>query len=83
VQLIDTSDATEIEVKNLAVQPGKRRRGIGRALIAAALELAASESRACVRVATASADIDNLRFYQRLGFRMRSIERDADTHPTP
>jgi hypothetical protein len=30
-----------------------------------------------VRVATAAADIDNLRFYQRSGFRMRSAERDA------
>jgi hypothetical protein len=30
-------------------------------------------------VATAAADIGNLRFYQRLGFRLRSIERDAFT----
>ena len=30
-------------------------------------------------VATAAADIDNLRFYQRAGFRMRSVERDAFT----
>jgi RimJ/RimL family protein N-acetyltransferase len=30
-----------------------------------------------VVVATATADIDNLRFYQRLGFRMERIERDA------
>ena len=30
-------------------------------------------------VATAAADIGNLRFYQRLGFRLRSVERDAFT----
>ena len=30
-------------------------------------------------VATAAADIDNLRFYQRAGFRLRSVERDAFT----
>jgi len=30
-------------------------------------------------VATAAADTGTLRFYQRLGFRMRSIERDAFT----
>ena len=30
-------------------------------------------------VATAAADLDNLRFYQRLGFRMLRIERDAFT----
>jgi hypothetical protein len=29
--------------------------------------------------ATAAADTGNLRFYQRQGFRMRSIERDAFT----
>lgn len=28
-------------------------------------------------VATATADIDNLRFYQRLGFRMDHIQRDV------
>jgi hypothetical protein len=33
-------------------------------------------------VATAAADVDNLRFYQRVGFRMRSIERDAFTAAT-
>jgi hypothetical protein len=35
-----------------------------------------------VLVATAAADIGNLRFYQRQGFRMRSIERDAFTAKT-
>jgi hypothetical protein len=30
-------------------------------------------------VATATASVDNLRFYQRLGFRMLEIERDAFT----
>jgi hypothetical protein len=32
-----------------------------------------------VLVATASADTGNLRFYQRLGFRMLRIQRDAFT----
>jgi len=79
VQLTDTPHPAEIEVKTLAVRPASRRRGIGRALVAAAVEFAVSDGRACVRVATAAADIDNLRFYQRVGFRMRSVERDAFT----
>ena len=33
-------------------------------------------------MATASADVRNLRFYQRLGFRMRAIDRDAFTAAT-
>ncbi|GGM67919.1 hypothetical protein ACFFX1_46670 [Dactylosporangium sucinum] len=32
-----------------------------------------------LRVATGAADVGNLRFYQRQGFRMRSIERDVFT----
>jgi hypothetical protein len=44
--------------------------------------LARQESRTTLLVSTAAADVDNLRFYQRVGFRMRSIERDAFTAAT-
>ena len=44
--------------------------------------LAAADSGSAVLVATAAADIGNLRFYQRQGFRMRWIERDAFTPAT-
>ena len=37
----------------------------------------AAESATSLAVATAAADVGNLRFYQRQGFRMRSVERDA------
>jgi hypothetical protein len=50
--------------------------------MAAALDIARAEGRATLVVATAAADIGNLRFYQRLGFRMRSIDRDAFTEAT-
>ena len=43
----------------------------------AALKRAFSAGAARVLVATATADIDNLRFYQRPGFRMDRVERDA------
>jgi ribosomal protein S18 acetylase RimI-like enzyme len=82
LQLTETDLPGEIEIKNMAVLAAHRRRGIGRALVAAAIELAGAQSRSTVCVATAAADIDNLRFYQRLGFRMRSIERDAFTAAT-
>ena len=55
---------------------------IGRRLVAAALELTRREGAATLRVATATADIGNLAFYQRLGFRMREIKRDAFTAAT-
>jgi GNAT superfamily N-acetyltransferase len=76
-QLTATARAAELEIKNMAVHPALRRRGIGRALIEAADSLARGEGRSRLVVATAAADTGNLRFYQRLGFRMRSVERDA------
>jgi GNAT superfamily N-acetyltransferase len=78
LQLTET-DAGEAEIKNMAVRDTHRRRGTGRKLIRAAIELAATERRRALLVATAAADVDNLRFYQRAGFRMRAIERDAFT----
>jgi GNAT superfamily N-acetyltransferase len=81
LQLTETGrDA--VEVKNMAVLPTMRGRGVGRALMMAAIELAGAEGRATLIVATAAADVGNLLFYQRLGFRMRSIERDAFTEDT-
>jgi GNAT superfamily N-acetyltransferase len=55
---------------------------VGRQLIQAAIDLAAAESVTTILVATAAADLGNLRFYQRQGFRMRSVERDAFTPAT-
>jgi GNAT superfamily N-acetyltransferase len=55
---------------------------VGRALIEAAVDVARAERRSTVLVATAAADIGNLRFYQRAGFRLRAVERDAFTAAT-
>jgi lactoylglutathione lyase len=76
LQLIDA------EIKNMAVQPSYRGRGIGRRLVEAAVELVRARDRSTLAVATAAADVDNLRFYQRAGFRLRSVERDAFTPAT-
>ena len=67
------------EILNMAVVSDHRGRGIGRALVEHAIELARGEGRESITVATATADIGNLRFYQRCGFRLRSVERDAFT----
>ena len=79
LQLVDTDDAQHSEIKNMAVGPSYRGRGIGNTLIQAAVELVRARGRSKVVVATAAADIGNLRFYQRAGFRIRSVERDAFT----
>jgi ribosomal protein S18 acetylase RimI-like enzyme len=77
VQITETPRAWELEIKNIAVDSALQRRGIGRALIEAAAAIARNEKRSRIVVATGAADIGNLRFYQRLGFRMCAIERDA------
>jgi ribosomal protein S18 acetylase RimI-like enzyme len=82
LQITETRRPVEAEVKNMAVDPSHQRRGIGRALMAAAIALARDQGRCTLVVATAAADTGNLRFYQRLGFRMRAIERDAFTAAT-
>jgi len=66
----------------MAVRETRQGHGIGRRLIQAAVDLAAAEAVTTILVATAAADIGNLRFYQRVGFRMRSVERDAFTPAT-
>ena len=78
LQLVD-GDLEHSEIKNMAVEPSHRRRGVGSALIRAAVELTRAQDRPRLLVATAAADVDNLRFYQQAGFRLRSIERDAFT----
>ena len=82
LQLTGTDDARQAEIKNMAVLETRQGQGVGRLLVQAAIELATAEAVTTVVVATAAADLGNLRFYQRQGFRMRSIERDAFTTAT-
>ena len=78
LQLLDP-DAGEIELAILAVAEAHQGRGIGTALVERAIAEARDQGLESIRVGTSSADIGNLRFYQRRGFRMLSIERDAFT----
>jgi GNAT superfamily N-acetyltransferase len=82
LQLTGTSDPRQVEIKNMAVREDRQGQGVGRRLIQAAVDLAAAGAVTTIVVATAAADIGNLRFYQRQGFRMRSVERDAFTPAT-
>jgi GNAT superfamily N-acetyltransferase len=82
LQLTGTDDPRQVEIKNMAVREDRQGQGVGRRLIQAAVDLVAAEAATTILVATAAADIGNLRFYQRQGFRMRSVERDAFTPAT-
>lgn len=81
LQLILYNDH-EAEIKNMAVVASSRRSGVGRRLIDAALDACRAEGVTRVIVATAAADVGNLHFYQRCGFRLSRVERDAFTSAT-
>lgn len=77
LQLVDTQEDGEVELKNMAVAEAVRGTGIGRELVDRAVQTLRSEGYVQVVVATAAADVGNLRFYQRCGFRFSAIEHDA------
>lgn len=79
LQLVETPDAGIVEIKNLAVEERLQKRGVGRGLVEHAFAVCRSEGATAVTLLTAVADIDNIRFYQRRGFRAVAIEPDAFT----
>jgi GNAT superfamily N-acetyltransferase len=79
LQLLDTGRPGSAEIKNMAVLEDLQGHGIGAGLVRAAAGLVAGEGGSELVVATAAADVGNLRFYQRQDFRVRSVERDAFT----
>ena len=76
VQLV-AGDRADLELKSMAVAEGHRGRGVGRALVEAALQHCRDRGAPRITVSTAAADTGNLRFYQRQGFRLLLIERDV------
>ncbi len=80
--LVDTAAPGEAELKSMAVRPDLQGHGVGAALVQAARALLTDAGVRVLHVATAAASAANLHFYQRQGFRMRAIERDAFTAAT-
>jgi lactoylglutathione lyase len=70
LQLVPDRHTGGVEIKSLAVREAARSRGIGRRLVEHALDVCRAEGARIVSV-------DNLRFYQRRGFRAASIVPDA------
>lgn len=67
------------ELKSLAVLAPYRDRGVATALVRRSVAWVRQHGAAQLLVATSNADLDTLGFYQRLGFRLLRIERDAFT----
>ena len=74
---LDAAGAGEAEIRSLAVAEACHNRGVASALIAATLARCRARGVRRLVVATAAAATDTLRFYQRRGFRVRDVVRDA------
>ena len=82
LQLIPGDRPLVLEIKSMGVAEDRQGQGIGRMLVDAAVAIARSDGAATLLVSTATADVGTLRFYQRVGFRFLSVERDAFTSAT-
>jgi ribosomal protein S18 acetylase RimI-like enzyme len=79
LQLANHDAEGAIEIINMAVAENRQSHGVGRALVERAIAEAGAANARALLVSTAAASTGNLRFYQRLGFRMLRVERDAFT----
>jgi ribosomal protein S18 acetylase RimI-like enzyme len=77
LQAVPRDGGATWEVTNTAVAPAARGRGLGRRMLERAVDEARVAGATRVVLATGAADVGNLRFYQRCGFRMTRIVPDA------
>lgn len=77
LQILTTGEVGVFELKSMAVMETRQREGIGQNLVSEAVAYCRARDGRRLIVSTAAADIGNLRFYQRRGFRMSRIVRDA------
>ena len=76
VQLINaSSDGVDVEILNIAVDPRFKRKGIGRRLIAAALQGAEIGSGSKVILEVRASNDSAINFYRSCGFREQAVRR--------
>ncbi len=78
-------DSERFEIMNLAVAENYQRQGIGRKLIAAALDHAKNAGAKAVKIATGNSSIHQLKLYQSCGFMIDQVIADyfVDHYPEP
>ncbi|MTE16950.1 GNAT family N-acetyltransferase [Nocardia aurantiaca] len=79
VQAAPEADESTWEIVNTAVAQPLRGTGVGRRLIEQVVAAATDAGVRRLEVATATADVGNLRFYQRCGFRMTRVVPEVFT----
>ncbi|HCN47540.1 MAG TPA: GNAT family N-acetyltransferase [Chryseobacterium sp.] len=76
---------TELEIKNIAVIEAYRSKGIGSILINKAKEIAKENHYQILTVGTSDTGLQQIRFYERNGFRKTGIRKDffIENYPSP
>lgn len=74
--------ADEGEILNLAVEPGARRRGVGRELLEALLAMFRAEGIGTVHLEVRESNAAAMHLYRRAGFRPVSVRRAYYRNPT-
>ncbi len=81
--LVEQSDMT-VEIKNIAIVPKYQGNGLGKETLRQLTTICQSQGYKVMIVGTANSSIDNIAFYQKVGFRMEAIEKDFFSHyPEP
>ena len=79
VYILLQADGALWELKNIAVPPEWQDKGVGKALIAAAITSAKELGAERLEVGTGNSSINQLAFYQKSGFRMQRIAKNYFT----
>lgn len=85
VVILQQKNPKMFEIMNLAVNECYQKQGIGRKLIAKALEYAQNQGAESVKIATGNSSIHQLQLYQSCGFVIDKIIKDyfIDYYPEP
>jgi GNAT superfamily N-acetyltransferase len=70
------NDANTLEIKNLAVKEKMQGKGYGKQLVNHAISFGKQLDYKTLLVGTGNSSVENLAFYQKAGFRFKSVIRD-------
>jgi aminoglycoside 6'-N-acetyltransferase I len=76
VFVLHPNSKSEIEIKNIAVDVAFQNKGIGKAMMQKAEQIARSEAYNTLCIGTANSSIQPLYFYQKQGFEFSSIKEN-------
>jgi len=83
VQLLCSSgDAVDVEILNIAVDPRVKRKGIGRRLLVAALEMVPTGPESKVLLEVRASNHSAIAFYRRYGFQEQAVRQAYYRDPT-